>query len=240
MTFTRLLLLCCLMPMNLYAADQAEAPADGWSGEGELGYTSTSGNTDSENLNASLALTRKLERWKHSVSLEAIRNEVDDETSADSKLLKLRSERGIGEKAYLFGQLRYEDDEFSGYDNQTSVTVGAGARFVESERHLLDASAGVGYRSLELADGGDSEEVAIVTAEARYEYRISESATFAQALLVESGDENTHTESETSLKSKIQGNLSARIAYLVKRNSDVPQGVDKSDEIVTVSLVYAF
>lgn len=236
----RLLLALCLFPMTLNAADEVAAEPSSWKGEGELGYTSTSGNTDSTNLNASLAISREQGLWKHAASIKAIRNEVDDETSADSKVLKLRSERSIGEKAYLFGKFRYEEDEFSGYDSQSAISVGAGSRFIENETHLLDASAGVGYRSLEASDTGDTEEDAIVTADLHYVYKISETATFSETILVESGDENTYTEADTALKTQINGNLSAKISYLIKRNSDVPDGTDKQDEILTLSLVYGF
>lgn len=235
-----LTLIVCLLPLTLQAADDSATEQAGWKGEGALGFTSTSGNTDSENLNASLGIAREVDRWKHSASIELIRNEVDGETSADSQVLKLRSERGFGEKSYWFGQLRHEEDEFSGYDSQSSVSLGAGSRFIENDKHLLDASIGVGYRSLEASDSGDSEEDAIVTGNLLYEYKISETATFSEAILVESGDENTHTESDTALKMTIEGNLAAKISYLVKHNSDVPDGTDKSDEITTISLVYGF
>jgi len=79
-----------------------------------------------------------------------------------------------------------------------------------------------------------------VTADVKYEYKISETAIFNQAILIEDGDENTYTESDTSLKMKIEGNLAAKISYLLKRNSEVPSGTDKSDKITTISLVYAF
>jgi putative salt-induced outer membrane protein len=58
--------------------------------------------------------------------------------------------------------------------------------------------------------------------------------------LIESGDENTYSESDTSLTFRIVGNLAAKISYLVKRNSEVPPDIDKTDEITTVSLVYDF
>jgi putative salt-induced outer membrane protein YdiY len=74
----------------------------------------------------------------------------------------------------------------------------------------------------------------------KYEYIVSETATFIQTILIEDGDENTYTESDTSLKIRIVGNLAAKMSYLLKRNSEVPSGTDKSDKITTVSLVYAF
>ena len=96
------------------------------------------------------------------------------------------------------------------------------------------------YRSIEDSVTNEQEDEGIVTADLIYEYKISESATFKETLLVEDGSENTYTESDTSLTAMINGNLAAKISYLVKRNSDVPAGIDRTDQITTVSLVYSF
>jgi putative salt-induced outer membrane protein len=235
----KFLLILFIFSSTLSAAED-EAAAGGWTGEGALGFISTSGNTESENLNASLGIAKELELWKHSVSIEAIRSETDDVVSAESTELKGRSEYKFSEKSYAFGQLRYEEDEFSGYDSQTSLAFGAGSRFIENEQHLLDLSAGLGYRSLEDSVTNETEEDGIVTADLIYEYNISETAKFSQTLSIESGDENTHTESETALKTSIAGNFSSKISYLVKLNSDVPADTDKTDSILSVTLVYGF
>jgi len=235
-----LILILLLFPLVLNAADEVEPATNAWKGEGELGFTSTSGNSDTENLNARLTVSRESDQWKHIASLDSIKNKSEDETTADSLVLKGRSEYSLGEKSYAFGQLRLEDDEFSGYEFQRSLTFGAGSRFIENDKQLLDASIGLGYRSLKDRETEDTEEDSIVTAEAKYEYKISETATFNQTILIESGDENRYTESDTSLKTKINGNLAAKISYLVKRNSEVPDGIEKSDKITTISLVYAF
>jgi len=236
----RMIPVLLMAPLLVGAAEESESGQAAWKGEGALGFTTTSGNTDSENLNASLAVSRQENKWKHAASLESIRNKTEGDVSADSLVLKEKSEYQLSEKSYAFGQFRYEDDEFSGYDHQTSIAFGLGSRFVENERHLLDLSAGLGYRSLKESDSGDETDEGIVIANLNYEYKISESASFSETILVESGDENTRSESKSSLKAKIDDNLATKLSYLVKHNSDVPTGIDKTDKIFTVSLVYGF
>ena len=58
--------------------------------------------------------------------------------------------------------MRHEEDDFGGYAEQTSLVVGLGSRFIENDKHLLDLSAGVGYRSLEDSDSGDTEGIVFV------------------------------------------------------------------------------
>ena len=233
------LFLICFLPAVIHAAN-SEPEKSEWKGEGELGFITTSGNTDSENLNAKLGFSKEKGAWKHTVSIESIKNTTDDITSADSQTFKEKSRYTFGEKAYAFGRLRYEDDEFSGFDYQASITFGVGSQFINSEKHTLDASIGLGYRSIKDSLTKESQEDGIVSGELAYEYRISKTASIGEAVLFESGDENTHSESETFLKSKINGNLSSKITYLVKHNSDVPVATEKTDKILTVSLVYSF
>ena len=118
--------------------------------------------------------------------------------------------------------------------------VGLGSRLIDSDPHLLDLSVGVGYRSIEENDGGDDGNGGILTSDLVYEYRISESARITQVALVELGDDNNYFESETALISQISGALSSKISYLVKHNSEVPDDTEKTDELVSISLVYAF
>lgn len=236
----KLLLSCCLFPLVLHAAESTESQPAIWKGVGEFGFITTSGNSDSENLNASLSVSRARERWKHTASIEANKAEADDVTSVDRMVLKERSEYAIEESYYLFGRLRYEDDEFSGYDYQASVTFGVGSSFTLDERHLFDTSIGLGVRTIKDSETGATDDEGIVIGEVLYEYKISETATFLQSLLVENGEENTYTQSETALRTRINGNLAAKFNYLVKRNSEVPSGTEKQDEIATISLVYEF
>jgi putative salt-induced outer membrane protein len=79
-----------------------------------------------------------------------------------------------------------------------------------------------------------------VSSDLLYEYKLSETATFREAALIEAGADNTFIESETSLLAKINGSLSTKISYRVQHNSDVPDGTEKTDKLFTVALVYGF
>lgn len=216
------------------------ALAEGWSGEGELGFTTTSGNTDSESLNTKLGVSKSHGKWAHKASLEALKASTNNVTSADSMVLREKSQYNFAEKSYGFGKLRYEDDKFSGFDYQAALTFGFGSRFIQNDTHVLDMSLGLGYRSSKNTATQETNGEGVVSADASYEYKISATASFSEAISIEAGDDNTHSESETVLKTRINGNLASKIGYLVKHNSDVPVGVEKTDKILSVSLVYSF
>ena len=90
------------------------------------------------------------------------------------------------------------------------------------------------------ANSGDTADGGILTSDLIYEYKISESATLSETALIETGEDNTFFQSETALLSKINGSFSSKISYLLKHNSDVSPGIEKTDEIVSISLVYGF
>ena len=236
----RLLLVLCLLPMLSNAAEDEPATDKIWSGEGALGFTSSSGNTDTQNLNASLKIARQRLKWTHNLTIDAIRNETDGDKSADRWSLRERSEYALEEKSYAFGQARYEEDKFSGFEHQASIVLGRGARFIENEQLLLDLSLGLGYRDSKNSETGDKQDGGIVTSDLIYRYNISKSSTISETALVEIGEDNTFLQSETALTSTINGSLSSKISYLVKHNSDVPSDIEKTDKIVSIALVYGF
>lgn len=233
------IMIIVLLSPNLAAAVEQEKTNE-WKGEGELGFTSTSGNTNSENLNAKLGVEKKHKKWTHRAAIEALQASSSNVKSADRTTFTARSEYKFGVKAYTFGAIRYEDDKFSGYDYQSSITIGIGEQFIKNESHKLDASAGLGYREKKEVVAGKVLSEGIFTAGLNYSYIISKHATFKEKILVETGATNTYSESETSLKMKINGNLASKIAYTVKNNSNVPVGAKKTDTITTIALVYGF
>jgi len=210
-----------------------------WTGEGEFGFTSTSGNTDSQSLNAKLGIGKKYEKWSHNAKVDVLQSSDNNVDSADSFVVTEKSEYKFAEKTFAFGRVRHEEDKFSGFDHQSVISFGVGHMFIENEKHTLQASAGVGYKDLEDDLGVDTQD-SVFDGEFKYAFAISKTSAFNQNLFVESGESNTYSKSETFLKLVVVGNLGAKIGYEVKHNSDVPAGTEKTDKKTTVTLVYSF
>ena len=73
-----------------------------------------------------------------------------------------------------------------------------------------------------------------------YVLHLGETSLFTQKLLLEFGDKNHYTESTSAIKAKIKGNLALVASYVMKNNSDVPVGIEKSDRYTAISLEYGF
>jgi putative salt-induced outer membrane protein len=212
---------------------------EGLSGQVALGYLATSGNSDSENLSLNFGGDYQGEIWHHELEGRAVRAATSGVTTAEAYGLSWQSDRDFGEKSYLFTRAAWDKDKFSGYDQQIREVVGYGRHFIDTDRHELNGEAGVGLRQSDLRTGV-SQDDSIVRLSADYTFQLSETAEFKQLFGVESGSDNTYTETVTSLSADVWTNLAVVLSYTIKRNSDVPIGTVKKDTFTSVALEYSF
>lgn len=221
-----------------WSADTEEQDGP-WAGKVVFGYLATSGNTDNSSLNAAFEVSYTVDKWKHSFAAAAINATEDNATTADAVEAAWKSARNFSEHSYLFGQLDWREDRFSGYETQFSQTFGYGRRLIDTDKHKFSAEIGAGARQSDLSDGTKESET-IVRGGLQYVWKLSETASFTQIVAVESGRENTFTESVTALSAKLVGNLALVASYTVKNNSDVPPLTEKTDTYTALSLEYLF
>jgi len=211
-----------------------------WTGEGDLGYNSVSGNSNSESLALALAGGYETGKWLHAAGITAYNASTDDETSAESYELKFQTDYEISQSSYAFGNLRYLDDRFSGYDSQTSVTAGLGKTFIDDGISLFSGQLGAGYRSSEFQDGSDTESEAIVSGQVTYNRALTATTNFESSWSAESGSENTYLEGGVALIVSMTEQLGLKVSYTAKHNTEVPDGSKNTDRFTTVSLNYKF
>lgn len=212
---------------------------EGLSGKVAFGYLSTTGNAENENLNLNFSGEHIRGNWTHSLEGQAVKANTNDVTTAESYGLAWQTEYDFSENNYAFGRVDWDKDEFSAYEKQTREIVGYGRRILESERHMLNGEAGIGARQGDLRDG-TSQDDQIGRLSLDYTWTISETATFEQTFAVESGSDNTYTETMSSLSADVWGDFAIVLSYTIKRNSTVPAGVAKRDTNTAISLEYSF
>lgn len=219
--------------------ESAAEAAGPWSGTAALGFLSTSGNTDSSSLNGGLEINYKTGNWRHRLRGRAINTSQDNATTAEAYNVDWRSNYDFSETSYVVGVLDWRKDRFSGFPRQFSQTVAYGRRLIETEKHRLNAELGGGAKQLDAADGTETTDF-IVRGDLDYTWAFSESASFEQEFLVESGDTNTFIESISSVKARLIGELALVASYTIRNNSEVPSGTDETDTFAALSLEYAF
>jgi putative salt-induced outer membrane protein len=229
-----------LLAGRALAQAPAVTPPDPFLGNVALGYLATNGNTDSTNANVKFAVTWDLDGpWKHDWTVLTISARTNEITTAESYSAGYKAQRDFSETSYLFFSADWRQDEFSGYQRQVSEAVGYGRRLIDNERHMLALEGGAGAKGSDLVTGEDLDE-AIVRGGLDYLFAISDTSELSQELVLEQGDENRYTESTTALKARVVGNIAVVLSFVLKTNSDVPVGIEKTDRFTSVSLDYAF
>lgn len=209
-----------------------------WVGAVDLGYISTSGNTKTETMSFGFDLARKGEKWNHVYRLEGFNNSSDDERSAERYLTFWQSNFKFNARQSMFFRAEYEEDKFSSFDHQATLSLGYGHLVVDTEKHKLELEAGPGYRRSKLADTGDTENEAIIRLAGDYHWTISKTAKFGQFLSAEGGKDNTVGRSRTYLEVNIIEALAVRLSYNLRWNREVVGDRDHWDRETIVSVVY--
>jgi len=230
-----------LLATNLFAQDEPEELDTSWHGVGELGYVSTSGNTDTQTLNLKLEFTKVTEDWRFRLGGTALSSSKDGSKDAERYTAEMQGDRKLNEKSYLFGVYRYDADKFGAFDPQQSITFGYGRELMKSERHELHAEAGIGYKKLKAADGGETSSDFIGRFLLNDTWNITATTTWNNRVLVETGSDNTFTQFNTGLAVAINDRFAVKLGWEYRHNSDIPPGVtDKTDTTTTANLVYNF
>jgi len=226
------------MALMALAGSGVAAEAD-WSGKGEGGIVFSRGNADNDNANLRLELARELDRWKHGFAVSALRASNDGDTTAERYGASWQSDFKLTERSFWFGGLRYEQDEFSGFDYQASATTGYGRKLIDTEATKLTGQIGAGYRRLKNSLTGETAGDAVARGDLNLERVLTDTTSLTNRFSVESGSNNTLAINELALQVRMSEAFALSFGVGVRHNTDPPAGLEKTDTLTTVNLVYA-
>lgn len=227
-----------------------EARAD-WTGKGEAGVALASGNSDSKTGNLKFDLANTVDQWKHAFGGTAIYASADDETTSQRWELHEQSDYNFSARSFWFGAARYEDDRFSGFDYQATLSTGVGRHFIDNEQTKFIGTAGVGYKILKTRDTydltgpvsvlvkqGERETDAVFRGSLDFSHALTGTTKLLEKFLVESGADNTFVQNDLGIQVQMTDVIALAAAYSVRYNTDPPFGFGKTDTLTTLNLVY--
>jgi putative salt-induced outer membrane protein len=229
-----------MMAVLVFGGLASGTAAADWSGKGTFGGVLARGNTETETINLNLDVENKLDTWTHKAGASMLRTVTDDITSADRWELRGESQYSLTERSYLFGALRYEDDAFTDYEYQATLSGGYGYRFITNETTKLEGQVGAGYREAEVRLTGEQQDGIIARGALDFEHKLTATTLVYDRFLVESGSDNTFLQNALGLEVKINDTFALGLDYAVRHNTDVLPGTDKTDQVLTANLVYGF
>lgn len=234
------ILISTLLMVSGAAYGVDEAPTSPWSGNAELGFIDTSGNTDTRSTNGAFELKHTGEHWDTSLKLSALTSKEQGITSKEKYNAAVKFDRNLSERSYLAIDATQERDRFNGFEYQSTLSVGYGYRAIKEDKMNLALEAAPGFRRDKLKDSGTISEDPILRLAANFDWEISEGVSFIEEFTADIGEDNATYKSETGLKSNIIGALATKITYKIKYVDDVPDDKENTDRELGITLVYSF
>ncbi|CAM3828979.1 DUF481 domain-containing protein [Rheinheimera salexigens] len=258
--------ICFLIGFSLFTAQAAETdilpdgeeplqPFDFFgtvTGDVELGYLYTTGNTDSFAIRLNSELVHDLEYFRNRYQLQSLiqKNNILDKTTGDKHRKTTANRYGFtGQSNYkivtgrqtIFGRGAYLHDKFGAYTEQASLVVGYGNRLYEKQASYLDIETGPGFGSQE-SSKGKRKSGALWYLSANLDFALNENSKFRQTLegSMSLNSQNSVFLSRSSITSKLIDKLSMRLNFVMKYNSQPEAKLEGLETETSASIVYTF
>jgi putative salt-induced outer membrane protein len=214
----------------------------------EAGIVASRGNTDADSANIKADIELNFDKWKHQFGTTAVYASDDTGTTGQRWELREQSDYQFLVKGFWFESLRYENDRFSGFIYQATLSSGIGWRFYDDPITRFNVQVGIGYKQYETRDAfaddgvtiipGEREHQLITTGQANFERVLTDTTKLIDKLVVEAGAENTFAQNDISLQVQILGSLALAVGVSVRYNTNPPAGFRNTDTLTTLNLVY--
>jgi putative salt-induced outer membrane protein len=215
------------------------APAHAeWKGKGSIGASVATGNSENQAFSGALELKNELDNWQHTLGIAGNYGNDGDVATSQRWEARAQTQHDFTARAYTFGAVRHEDDRFSNFAFQSSISAGLGYKLIDRKRTKLWVQGGPGYRYAELQSSGESAEGMILRGDLGFEHQLTDTTRIVERFLVESSSDNTYLQSDLGMEVTITGSLGLRIGYQVRHNTDVQPAVESTDTLSTVGLLY--
>ncbi len=227
-------------------------------GSAELGFLYKSGNTKSGDIKTGVDLRFEKDAWLSLLNVDLLvkKAEVKDdngdkhfETTDQKWTVSSQTNYSLDnkEKNYIYGNIWFEENDFSSFDNQSSVSTGWGRHWYKTPKASLWGDIGPGFkRDLFKATEVESQNSSttwIVQAQALYIRKLGEHIELKQHLSAKqalNSSENSIYKAETTITTKLISTLQLKFTFKLDYNTKVEAEKENLDTQTAVTLVYSF
>ncbi|MEM0985891.1 MAG: DUF481 domain-containing protein [Pseudomonadota bacterium] len=231
------------------ASTHAETP--GWSGEGSLAAGVTTGNTETADVGIGLKLARTATVWKSAFEGFADYAEAEGQETKNRIFVAGQLDRQLTDRAFTFGRVSHERDEFSGFDSRSFLGGGLGYQVFDGDRTSWVVEGGPGVKIDEIGSitvldpngmvigvPGDTVESVSFIAASNYAFKFNDAVRFTNDTDAIYAEESTQFINTAALTATLISRLSARFSFDVRHDTNPPPGFESTDTSTRISLVY--
>lgn len=261
---------------SLEKADESQQPVSGtmFSASAQLGFLYLTGNTKSVDVKTGVDLRFERGLWRSFFIFDLLVKKTETETeellddgvtasgifskdleTTDHKWSALSQTNYTVSplyQSYIYGSIFYEENRFSGFDSQSSVSTGWGRRWFETKNYSFDADFGPGFKrdvtivtpeEELLGTKAETLDSLILQAQALYIRKINEHIEFKQLFVVKHAIEkgqNSIYKAESSITSKLIDSLQLKLNFMIDYNSKVDDDSENLNTQTSAVLIYSF
>lgn len=206
----------------------------------DIGFLSTSGNTDVTAFNLGERLVLRAGRWEHRQQFGSVYGAKDGKQTSNLLFVNARSDYLFAPKLGVFAYVGFDRDQFAGIARRFEEALGLSWRIVASDIDRLTFEAGYAQNQQRGIDSVTTNFTSLRTMSS-YTHQFSKDAKVYQSVeylpdLDQSA--NYRVNSETGLTAPLSAHLNIKISYVV-RFDNVPEPTKvKSDRILTSGLQF--
>ncbi len=212
---------------------------EGWSGTGELGAFTSSGNTRNSGMALAGRLVKQGVNWKHGARSAVDYQRENGRTSKERYFAGYEGNYSVSARGYGLLTSSYERDRFSGFDHRFAQSVGVGYKLIERPTLKMALEGGPALRQTRFTNGLDDVGFAFRSA-ANLRWDATPKLAFTQNASVYHDTFNTSLQSLAATTAKLNGALSARASFQLNTESNPPAGRRTADTTSRLTLVYSF
>ena len=97
-----------------------------WEASAELGLAYETGNTEKENVYGKGEIEHEFDKWENTATFKVDTSKESDIRISEEYRFGNQTRYNLSEKDYVFGEIEYVNDRFSGYDYRISEYIGYG------------------------------------------------------------------------------------------------------------------
>ncbi|WP_300062044.1 YdiY family protein [uncultured Roseobacter sp.] len=211
----------------------------GWTGSVALGFSATSGNTDTADLDLAGRFRYGNGPWNHTFGFAVELSEDNDVRNKEEIFATYDVNRYLQGDFYVFGLGSIRYDEFDSNRWDAFLGFGPGYRVINQKDQTWRLQAGPGVRYIEDQLGFNNTEIAGI-ASSRYYIKFNENVFLTNDTDILFSDEDTVVTNDLGVNFRVTDAISTRVSYRSEWDSDPLANFSSADNSLGVSLVYGF
>ena len=237
-------IVCVFVAWSVFAADAPPPPPPKqWTSSFGAGVAVTSGNTDTKNVNVSLA-TKYDPKTKFIFKADALylRGDANGVKQVDKATADARGEYSLSDRTFAFGEINYLRDPFKGVSYFVAPLAGAGYRIIKSDKENLTIDGAAGAEVESVAGSGRTTSGALKAGE-DFDIALSPVSKFTQKVsgiwkTKDFGDALYHF--DAGFTTTVATRVELKLAYVYDYKTRPSLGAKKGDSALFIALLFKF